>query len=524
MTTTFDCLRAANPISPGRLDDLVEHPAFDQLREAVMRAEAAPVDERKPLMAAAQARRRARYRPRVLVAAAVAVVVGAGLWAVVLGGGARPTTRSVSWRLVGVIVRSTPRLTVSGPAPGYLTCPSSSTCFATGNVAPNDAGAANYDALYVSSDGGANWHTSALPRGFTFTTPLTCPSATSCTAGGTAGGSAVILSTTDGGDHWSLAPLAMSGELVALDCTSALDCAGLTASDATAPAIVNDGGAVGSTAIDETFVHTSDGGDTWSTSALPHDDDVTAMSCPLTGACVLVGYATDGPGQGAISLATAKQRAKNALKGQFGTPPPLQGFVLTTTDGGKTWSSGTLPSDFGFNAGSSGIACSDGAHCMAIGSINVPNTERCTGSPAQRGVAGCSLAPTATVTGVVTSSDGGRTWMRRHLPSDVPLPEMSAVTCPIADVCWLSGEDAIPQKTAKGITAGSAVLLQTLDGGADWSPTRFSVPYDAPNDVGGDAYLSAGSISCPNAVTCVALGIVDQGSTSTPVYRVASGS
>ena len=46
----------------------------------------------------------------------------------------------------------------------------------------------------------------------------------------------------------------------------------------------------------------------------------------------------------------------------------------------------------------------------------------------------------------------------------------------------------------------------------------LTIPPGAPEDIGKDSYDSIGRISCPTAGACLALGIVDQGAASTPVY------
>jgi hypothetical protein len=67
-------------------------------------------------------------------------------------------------------------------------------------------------------------------------------------------------------------------------------------------------------------------------------------------------------------------------------------------------------------------------------------------------------------------------------------------------------------------SGGSGVLLGTNDGEATWMKMTFHILPGAPEDIGADAYMSVGQISCPSTTECVALGVVDQGSRFTPVY------
>jgi hypothetical protein len=120
---------------------------------------------------------------------------------------------------------------------------------------------------------------------------------------------------------------------------------------------------------------------------------------------------------------------------------------------------------------------------------------------------------------VVTTSDGGETWQLRPLPASVSKPQLSSVSCASPTECWVAGEQAVPQtKPSRGTDGGSAVLLGTVDGGGTWNTTTFTIPPGAPEDVGSDAYMSIGQISCPSTNECVGLGTVDVSSNFTPVY------
>ena len=76
-----------------------------------------------------------------------------------------PLAGSSKWRLVSDIVPTGWRLNTSGPAPGDLSCPTTSACYVTGDGSTSDSGPADLDSLYFSDDGGLNWEVLALPAG-----------------------------------------------------------------------------------------------------------------------------------------------------------------------------------------------------------------------------------------------------------------------------------------------------------------------------------------------------------------------
>jgi hypothetical protein len=117
------------------------------------------------------------------------------------------------------------------------------------------------------------------------------------------------------------------------------------------------------------------------------------------------------------------------------------------------------------------------------------------------------------------SADGGRTWTERPLPGYIPQPDLSQISCPTASTCYASGGEAIEQRFANGSSNGSsAMILATNDAGLHWSRITFPVPADVPAGMHYDALMDIGGIQCPQVNTCVALGVSDQGSRSTPVY------
>ena len=186
------------------------------------------------------------------------------------------------------------------------------------------------------------------------------------------------------------------------------------------------------------------------------------------------------------------------------------GFVLRSDDGGQSWTTGSLPQNFGFAPTPlSSVSCAEASDCMAIGDTSIPNPERCQGRPPMafrhQATTLADTSPNDLISAVVTSSDGGATWQSRPLPADIPIPQLFSLSCASATVCWASGQEAVPQVIGNVHDEGSPVMVGTTDGGATWSKATFAIPSDAPNYLG-QAYLAIGDISCPATSACLALG------------------
>jgi hypothetical protein len=65
-------------------------------------------------------------------------------------------------------------------------------------------------------------------------------------------------------------------------------------------------------------------------------------------------------------------------------------------------------------------------------------------------------------------------------------------------------------------------VLTTHNDGATWSSVSFAVPSNIPSGVQLDAFMAVGSVQCPQLNYCVALGVSNQGSKTTPVYTSGS--
>ena len=441
-------------------------------------------------------------------------------------GGSTSNPRHGTWLLADDALSGTWQQNVSGPPPGYFTCPDSSTCFAmSGSYASAQAGAATSESLYASTDFGSTWTDYPMPSGFLSTSPLVCSDATDCAAGGTYNAQPVLVTTSDGGHSFTISPLpAGVGTIYSLSCPSTQFCAGLVAKNADTNLVPEDA----------TLLTTSDGGAHFSNSSIVAGDSMEQIVCSSDAACTTIG-----------------------VSDSLGINDWTAGVSAVTTNGGQTWSAGTFPVGFGVDYLSQ-ISCADAEHCSVIGNIEMPiaNPPACatikpsppksspTTPPKQsRAVAAISKLEyhyamaayqgagsksfscesggngETIITDIASTSDGGRTWTPEQLPSDVPQPQLSGISCPSDSECWASGSAAIPQQIGSGYNLGSSVLLGTTNAGASWSKVIFSVPGGSPN-FDGQSFLSAAFISCPSTNDCAANGSGAQSAPSAPIYTL----
>jgi hypothetical protein len=338
----------------------------------------------------------------------------------------------------------------------------------------------------------------------------------------------VFISTSDGGHSFTIDPLPASvGTLYSLDCPSLGFCAGLAATSADA----------NNTPIDATFLSTANSGANFTDTLLPAAQSMDSLACPTSLDCVVVGT-SDASSADAITT----------------------GVVAHTSDGGQSWTDGALPAGFGIMSGSSEISCSDAEHCSVLGNIavTITNQPECStltppipSSPSQgsatqqspavqaiareesafwaeasaaeakAGLGECVGGGTGTgiVSDVAKTSDGGLNWVPEALPSSAPEPFLSDIVCASNEDCVATGSVAVAQRFPSGaINGGSAIVLVTHDDGATWSGVSFAVPSHIPSGVQLDAFMDVGEVQCPQINDCVALGVSDQGSKTTPVY------
>jgi photosystem II stability/assembly factor-like uncharacterized protein len=187
------------------------------------------------------------------------------------------------------------------------------------------------------------------------------------------------------------------------------------------------------------------------------------------------------------------------------------GVLMTSADGGLTWHRGAWPKGYGPGPQPE-VTCPDASHCAMIGFVERDGTEG-------NQVAYTSGKDAVQYSVIGLSADGGQTWTRTStFPRSMPYPSMDALTCPTATLCYAAGGDLIAQHIGNTYNAESSVVAVTRDGGRSWQRVTFAVPARVPGGMQGDSFMDIGQIDCPQANACVAIGVSDQGSTSTPIY------
>lgn len=169
------------------------------------------------------------------------------------------------------------------------------------------------------------------------------------------------------------------------------------------------------------MIATSNSGFTWQRSQILRGTgpigiaSSSGMACPLPARCFVVGDST--PGDGSPS-----------------------GYILSTADGGKDWTVGSLPPGATFlNA----ISCPTAARCVAVG-----------GGIEARGLLDRLI---------LTTVDGGQTWISRSVPTAVG--GLDGVSCPTASTCVATGFG--PSGTS--VSGIQPVVAVTSDGGTTWT-------------------------------------------------------
>ncbi len=393
---------------------------------------------------------------------------------------------SGAWRLMSYLVTRGWQENTAGPEPGWLTCPTAATCYVEGDSSMSPSGPADMNSFYVSTDGAQTWSVLPVPDGVTFTSALSCASATDCAAGGLYyGHQPVYLSTASGGHSWTVSPLSADvGQISNLDCVTATTCRGLASASGN---LMSPGFDLIS---DMHFVVTTDGGRHFTVVRFHPGESIQTVSCPTASHCVAVGLYDNG---------------------NIRTGPDLDhGVLLTSDDGGLTWQQHAWPKGYGPGAFPD-VTCVDASHCAMIGFVERNGTE---GN--QVGFTSGKDAVQYTV--IAFSSDGGATWTASTLPHTIPYPMIDALTCPTTQTCYAAGSDLIAQRIGNTYNEGSSVVAITNDAGRRWQRATFAVPAKVPGGMQGDSFMDIGQIQCPRPDACVAIGVSDQGSTSTPIY------
>ena len=407
-------------------------------------------------------------RRRFVVTMIAAAVLIAALVVSINGLGSQSVASASPFRLASLV--KFPGFEASSQSvqfANHVTCPTSVDCYLVARFmnAPTASAGNN---VYSSTDGGSTWQELALPSGTYVETALSCTSSVRCSAGGSryegldANGKPVMnpvfLSTPNGGESWTVQPfptprlgqfqLLFSTFVTQLSCPSSETCEALL--------VANFGGPGYSTAVDNVFMRTDDGGQSWSTTILP------GQPAPTSG-----GGLMNSPMNNGMSCPSTQFCVASALLSPMGGSTSI---VWRTDDGGATWLVGWLPDGL-TSAGP--LSCPNSLHCWIVaGSYGK-------GSNSQ----------------LLESTDGGASWSVRS-PQELPTTiNWGSVSCPTDNNCWLAGE----------VTGANreSVVYASNDGGQTWT----NVPLPSAVGVESAPLKGIDEIDCNSGLTCVVLGI-----------------
>jgi hypothetical protein len=215
------------------------------------------------------------------------------------------------------------------------------------------------------------------------------------------------------------------------------------------------------------------------------DEANTAVACTSASTCVAVGDGAAGPDMlltsnvGASWTTGAPPAGVSALYGvactsasdcvavgDSGNPDSAVAPVAkaaTTTDGGSTWTTYSLPAGI---AQLAGVTCPSATQCFAVGET------------------------TAAGLAIVESGDGGSTWAVESPPAVSGAIEstMTSIACWSTSVCYATG-------LSLGGVGEAGILDVTTNGGANWTADSLPALVGPLLD-----------IACTSATACVAVG------------------
>jgi photosystem II stability/assembly factor-like uncharacterized protein len=354
-----------------------------------------------------------------------------------------------------------------------LSCGSDSDCDAGGTY--------NGQSVLVSTtDGGHSFTVAPLPSTVGTLFSLSCSSGQFC--GGLASEeapyspiyhpgaledgqptNATFLSTDDNGSTFTSTAITPGNSLWTLECTSSLDC--VTLGD---QGNLSDGTTDWAEGVFET---TNDGGNTWTSTNMPsgfavsHDSILScadALHCSVSGqisvpfenppACATMNHPSNSPtslpvtaGAPSAALETIVQFESSLItSANLKAIPNTEGFgcswppetrvsdIVSTTDGGNTWTPEQLPASVPAPS-LLGLSCPTDNDCWASGSDE--NVQQVPGGANN------------TESVLLGTTDGGATWstVTFNVPSGTPSFQSSfgdgigSISCPTANVCAANG-------------------------------------------------------------------------------------
>ena len=269
-----------------------------------------------------------------------------------------------------------------------VSCPTTSDCLAVGSA---DTGA---PVVVATSDAGATWTVTPTPPGAETLGAVECWSAERCLVGGSGFGDAgALYRTLDGGLTWHVTPAVVPGGFfLSISCHTAAFCVA--------------GGPFG-------YIFRSlDAGRTWDEQRLTNASMTNALDCITTTVCQGVGWSG----------------------GAF------WGVSLRTKDAGLTWRVTGIQHTLAFPTG---VSCTSVDTCVLVAQDTVNGGSR-------------QVARTG------KSHNGGKNWTRHDVPGGYTTAE--AVDCPSADVCEAG-------------TLGRTGMLGSTDGGRTWHGQGPSISF-----------------------------------------------
>ena len=188
--------------------------------------------------------------------------------------------------------------------------------------------------------------------------------------------------------------------------------------------------------------------------------------------------------------------------GSNGASLPGSGVVVTTSDGGGSWSPAVSPQNA---LAMESVTCASPSDCTAVVSDGTSTWSAHSADFGQTWqqegtfpslffpgndltcVAGgtcidAGYVPTSNSHGqgaIAVSADGGQTWALASVPTGIGVLQSAA--CLSASVCVAAGTTAT---TVSDIVPAKGELLRSADGGHTWQPTTGAVPVDDVYGVG----------------------------------------
>jgi photosystem II stability/assembly factor-like uncharacterized protein len=234
---------------------------------------------------------------------------------------------------------------------------------------------------------------------------------------------------------------------------------------------------------------TIDGGRTWKAQPVAGGStpQLSGVSCPAATSCMAVG--------------------------SNGASLPGSGVVVTTSDGGATWSPATSPT---IALVVSSVTCASLSDCTIIVSDGTStwsaHSRDFGGSWQQEGNLPSGFLPQNDLTcmtggtcidagyvptsnshgqgAVAVSADGGQTWALAAVPSGLGVLQSTA--CLSSSVCLAAGTTGT---TVSDVVPAKGQLLRSTDGGHTWEPSTGALPVE-------DIY----GMACPSAAQCAMVG------------------